>query len=120
VAGDSRRKTNRLEELVNPQLTSGGTHTSKKKKDPEYVLRAECLEISGGIKTELTIIKKALVGEDMRGGLVKQVNELTDQVARMQESKKLQEARHWKLKFALFGLLMTIIGIIIEQVISRL
>lgn len=49
----------------------------KRKFNPDdYVTKAECLAISGNIMKELQIIKKALVGDDMRGGLVKDVSDL--------------------------------------------
>jgi hypothetical protein len=50
---------------------------SKKKDNPGiYVTHGECLQVSGDIKAELVTIKKTLVGEDMRGGLVKDVQEI--------------------------------------------
>jgi len=48
----------------------------KNKKNPGYVTNAECRQISGGIKEELTRIREALVGKDLRGGLVKDVADL--------------------------------------------
>jgi len=45
----------------------------------QYVTKTECTQISGTIKTELETIRTALVGEDMRGGLVKDVAELKSQ-----------------------------------------
>jgi hypothetical protein len=47
-----------------------------KKKDNPYVTKFECQQISGGIREELKTIRVALVGEDMRGGLVKDVANL--------------------------------------------
>jgi hypothetical protein len=47
-----------------------------KRKDNPYVTHAECIQISGEIKNDLNTIKKTLVGEDMRGGLVKDVQEI--------------------------------------------
>jgi hypothetical protein len=47
-----------------------------KRKDPSFVTRMECMQISGEIKSDLATIKKTLVGEDMRGGLVKDVQEI--------------------------------------------
>jgi len=48
----------------------------EKQKNPQYVTRAECVQISSTIKEELKAIRTALVGEDMRGGLVKDVADL--------------------------------------------
>jgi len=50
---------------------------SKKRKDPPpFVTRDECFQISGEIKNDLQLVKKTLVGDDMRGGLVKDVQEI--------------------------------------------
>jgi hypothetical protein len=43
---------------------------------PAYVTRAECIRIHGEIKSALVVINRTLVGEDMRGGLVKDVQEI--------------------------------------------
>ena len=49
---------------------------SKRKKDNPYVTRDECFQISGEIRRDISTIKKTLVGEDLRGGLVKDVQEI--------------------------------------------
>jgi len=63
----------------------------------------------------------------MRSGLVKQVNDLSEQIeelktthAREREETRQKEKRHWRIKFAAFGLLMTILGFIIEELLSRM
>jgi len=48
----------------------------KKNPNMSYVTRAECFQISGDIKRDLNTIKLTLVGEDMRGGLVKDLQEI--------------------------------------------
>lgn len=52
--------------------------SKRKDKDnnPSYITRAECAQISTAIKDELKTIRTALVGNDMRGGLVKDVADL--------------------------------------------
>jgi hypothetical protein len=50
--------------------------SKKKKDDPPYVTRDECFQISGEIRKDISTIKKTLVGEDMRGGIVKDVQEI--------------------------------------------
>jgi hypothetical protein len=50
--------------------------SSKHDDDPQWVTKAECREQMGGIKEDVRTIKKALVGEDLQGGLVKKVNDL--------------------------------------------
>ena len=48
----------------------------EEKNPTKFVTRAECTQISGSIRDELKTIRVALVGEDMRGGLVKDVADL--------------------------------------------
>jgi len=52
--------------------------SKKKTKDNPgpYVTRDECFQISGEIKNDIKLVKTTLVGEDMRGGLVKDVQEI--------------------------------------------
>lgn len=51
--------------------------SSEKKRNPsKFVTHAECSGIMEGVKAELRTIKTTLVGEDMRGGLVKDVQEI--------------------------------------------
>lgn len=53
--------------------------SQKKKPDvnpSKYVTHAECSTIMNGVKAELKTIKTTLIGEDMRGGLVKDVQEI--------------------------------------------
>lgn len=59
---------------------------NKRKENLQYVTRAECLQISTAIKEgvtelkgELKTIRTALVGEDYRGGIVKDVADLKQQ-----------------------------------------
>ena len=49
---------------------------SKEEKRNPYVTRAECAKVVSKFNGELETIKLALVGEDMRGGLVKDVAEI--------------------------------------------
>jgi len=49
---------------------------TRRQSNPAYVTKAECAQISASIKEELKAIRTALVGEDMRGGLVKDVADL--------------------------------------------
>ena len=49
---------------------------TKKVRNPNGVTKSECLVISGGIKKNLDTITKALVGDDMRGGIVKDLADI--------------------------------------------
>ena len=49
----------------------------KKQSNPSnFVTREECARVTSSIRDELRMIRIALVGEDMRGGLVKDVADL--------------------------------------------
>ena len=48
----------------------------KSDDNSNFVTRAECSRISGEIRNELNTIKTALVGEDMRGGLLKDMRDM--------------------------------------------
>lgn len=45
-------------------------------KNPDLITRAECHRTTTTIKEELRTIRTALVGEDYRGGIVKDVSDL--------------------------------------------
>ena len=49
---------------------------SKKGRNKDCVTTSECRHISGSINGELVTIKKALVGDDMRGGMVKELADI--------------------------------------------
>lgn len=75
---------------------------SKKRDCPPYVTRAECAATTGAIRSDLTeikddlkLVKTALSGEDMRGGLVKDVADL-------KKSRSMSaELLRWVLTFLL-------------------
>jgi len=47
------------------------------KKNPQsYVTRAECKQMMSGVKDDISVMKKALVGDDMRHGIVKDVADI--------------------------------------------
>jgi hypothetical protein len=48
----------------------------KTSDNPGYVTRSECANITGDMNKKLDTIQKALVGDDMRGGIVKDVADL--------------------------------------------
>ena len=51
--------------------------SQKRKRNPsKFVTHAECTSIMDSVKAELKTIKITLIGEDMRGGLIKDVQEI--------------------------------------------
>ena len=75
---------------------------SKKRDCPQYVTRSECAATTSAIRSDLTeikddlkLVKTALSGEDMRGGLVKDVADL-------KKSRSMSaELLRWVLTFLL-------------------
>lgn len=75
---------------------------SDAEKDPSYVTRAECAATTsairseiGALKEDMQVIRTALVGKDMRGGLVKDVAEMK------KGGKMSAQILHWILTFLL-------------------
>jgi len=87
---------------------------------PNFVSRAECAAISTDLKADLKILKHALVGDDMRGGMVKDIsnltnkvdgivaNRVTDNTARQEEKKnellKTELSLRWKIALGVAAL----------------
>jgi hypothetical protein len=83
---------------------------SRKKSNSRYVTRAECAQISGQISSELAAVKKALVGEDMRSGVVKDIADLKNDVKSIKQyvNDERTRGRDWRLLG--FSALASIIG----------
>lgn len=97
---------------------------SKKKDNPIYVTRAECARISSEVREDLEILKTALVGKDLRGGIVAdisavkaQVEELAKVQADMVAKEREKRETYLRWKIAAFSFLATIIGIIIKSLL---
>ena len=97
----------------------------------QYVSLIECQSINTDIKADLKILKHALVGEDLRGGMVKDIgdlkskvdsltsNRLTDNNSRKQEAANafIKSDLHLKWKIALFtSMLASITAVVIEVI----
>jgi len=61
---------------------------SKKKENP-YISRAEFSQAMDGVKGELRTLKIALVGEDLRGGLVKDVADIKNYLGTVKAIKDI-------------------------------
>ncbi|GAI13857.1 unnamed protein product, partial [marine sediment metagenome] len=94
------------------------------------VTRVECNRISGETRRELTIIKNALVGEDLRHGLVKEVGDIKRDTRNLKkilnsEQEEVDEKQKlaMKYKITIVGALvssLTLIGLKIIEVASTL
>jgi hypothetical protein len=91
-----------------------------------FVTRAECSAISTDIKADLKIVKSAVVGEDLRGGMVKDIGDLklkVDAIASTNTSDKAERKQNdrekrdtsLKYKIALLSLLSAVIGAVITH-----
>jgi len=91
---------------------------SRKKSNSKYVTRTECAQISGQISGELSILKKALVGEDMRSGVVKDIADLKNDVKGIKQyvNDEKTKGRDWRLLG--FSLLASILGGTVVAVIT--
>jgi hypothetical protein len=112
-------------------------------------LREACINKFQGVKEDMDVVKKALIGDDMRGGLVNQVNTLSKNVEAIkgmqvatddqrdsekredkQDRKDVEQVRRddnksrkdtvTNYKLALIGVLGAIIGIILERLLIML
>jgi len=85
----------------------------RKSDNLDFVTRAECSRISGEIRNELNTIKTALVGEDMRGGLLKDMRDMKSCVEGLKRDigsvkdyidNQKRKGRDWRLLgFAILG-----------------
>jgi hypothetical protein len=76
-----------------------------RKSDP-YVTRDECSQISGRIRSELCVLKRALVGEDLRSGIVKDVGDIKGDIKEIKNyiNDQKTRGRDWRmLGFAVLG-----------------
>jgi hypothetical protein len=81
-----------------------------RKKNDDYVTRVECTQVSGQIRSELAILKRAMVGEDLTGGIVKDMGELKNDVKAIKQYINTEEnkGRDWRLLgFSILGSTVT-------------
>jgi hypothetical protein len=92
---------------------------SRKKSNSKYVTRAECFQISGRISSELAALKKALVGEDMRSGVVKDIADLKSDVKEIKSyiDNQKTKGRDWRLLG--FSILASITGGTVVAIITH-
>jgi len=81
-----------------------------KKNNPGYVTIDECTRISSRTNAELGTIKKALIGADMRGGVVKDVADIK---AALKNSRSLGKAE----RAMIYTSLISVAGLIIRELI---
>jgi len=101
---------------------------TKDKRDggSRFVTHIECQNISEDVKEDLKTLKKALVGEDLRGGMRKDFTEMRSQVDKLlannKETKVLDKEKRvtiLKLKIAALGFAFVLLGIFIEYILNK-
>lgn len=93
----------------------------------KYITIEECQKCNGDLKDDLKTIKNALIGENMRGGLVQQVNELAttlqDLITDKSDEKKDvddKKVRSQRWKIAAFTAFAGILGIFLGHFLQLL
>lgn len=86
----------------------------RKSSNPGYVTVDECLRITGAFRDDLGVIKKALVGPDLRGGLVADVSAIKTKVNN--SSNGLSK----KNRAAIYSALIVSSGLVIVEIIRCL
>lgn len=90
-----------------------------------HITMEECVKCNNGLKDELRSIKVALLGEDMRSGLVQQTNELTQTLKALTKDreeekseieKRKERLQRWKL--AAFTVAAGLIGILLGHLLD--
>lgn len=69
------------------------------RKNKHYVTRSECAEISGRIRDELKVLKVALVGEDMRGGMSREISDIKAGLKEVRQyiDNQKTKGRDWRM-----------------------
>lgn len=83
------------------------------KNDPEYMTKSECFQISSAIRKDMDVMKKALVGDDMRGGIVKDLSEIKTALKNNSGTRGLGR----KEKAIIYSSLIGTTGLIIVELI---
>lgn len=87
---------------------------SRSKQNPNgFVTKVECQQITSTFREDLSTVKKALVGEDMRGGIVKDVSEIRSSLKNNGYSKGLGKKERALIYTSLIGTS----GVILAEII---
>ena len=95
----------------------------KRKNTSTFVTHAECAEVSGQIRNEISVVKKALVGADLRGGLVKDVADMKSDMETIKKfiDNQKTKGRDWRLLgFSILGSIVSGTVIAVLYYILRL
>jgi len=82
---------------------------SNRVNSPRFVTESECAIFRSEIKDELKIIRRAIGGDDMRGGIVKDVADLKVMLRNQRKTEEL--SNRWKA--TIYGTVITTVGLVI-------
>lgn len=84
----------------------------------KFVTRSECQSAMSRVATDIDTVKCALVGKDLRGGLVKDVADLIGKVDHIIQANQESNSIRLEWKLAIFGAIVTsiiaLVGIVIK------
>lgn len=60
-----------------------------KEHSSEFVTKVECRQITSSFQEDLVTVKKAIMGDDMRGGMVRDISEIKSQVNKVNKVNKV-------------------------------
>ena len=63
-----------------------GARPLPKEHSSEFVTKVECRQITSGFQDDLATVKKAIMGDDMRGGMVRDIAEIKVKMNKVQNS----------------------------------
>lgn len=104
--------------------------SARKRKNGPCVTHEECAQAMEPLRTTLQDVKNAIVGKDLRGGLVQQVNNLDNKVtnivtefeaeradAKKENEEKRKENFRWKLAALSFA--FSFLGFLLEYAVNH-
>ena len=92
----------------------------KKRNGGSFVTRTECDTMMGQVGRDIDIVKKALVGDDFRHGIVKDVADIKSQMIDFKNTQKEKRETSLRWKLAAAGFAFTLLGILLQEVLSHL
>jgi len=86
----------------------------------KYVTREECIKAMEQVAIDIKVMKRALVGEDMRGGIVKDIAELKSKINEFNHVSTVKAELSLRWKIAILGSLVALIGILADLIIRAI
>jgi hypothetical protein len=93
---------------------------SEKKDNPGFVTHVECTATMLPLLEDIAMIKKALIGEDMKGGIVKDFNDMKNDISDIKDNQTEKKVQRDKWKWTSIGLAFTIVGFLVKYGLDKL